>query len=325
MEQGSTPIWAGPGSRVATELLARQRSPLVPEGWTLPPRQLSTLMVLPLPVRGLDPLLNGLNLQLRLNSDGPVDVATLAAFGPVDRPPDPAVWQRLLQGGLSPKEHSPSPRGASGPMVYSRVSGVQVGSAWQGRITDPGRPTLSVSRAPISWPISSLERGTLGTGQVQTAPLRAFYPGTAWAAHGNYGVTYDLSLPLRNDTSTPKRLALALESPIKTDQPLGGLRFNTTPARAVMFRGTVEVSGLDNEAGGPGGRRRFHLVLRAGQEGPTLGTVSLRPGQERQLRVRLIYPADATPPQVLSLIPVPLAVTPGAAVKQSVAPTATSP
>jgi hypothetical protein len=314
---------------VATELLARQRSPLVPEGWTLPPGQLSTLMVLPLPVRGLDPLLNGLNLQLRLNSDGPVDVATLAAFGPVDRPPDTAVWQRLLQGGLSPKEHSPSPRGASGPMVYSRVSGVQVGSAWQGRITDPGRPTLSVSRAPISWPISSLERGTLGTGQVQTAPLRSFYPGTAWAAHGNYGVAYDLSLPLRNDTAHPVRLALALESPLKGDQPLGGLRFNTTPARAVMFRGPVEVSGLDTETGGPGGRRRFHLVLRAGQEGPTLGTVSLRPGQERQLRVRLIYPADATPPQVLSLIPVPLAVAPGvapgAAVKQSGAPPASRP
>jgi hypothetical protein len=333
MEQGTTPIWAGPGSRVATELLARQRSPLVPEGWTLPPGQLSTLMVLPLPVRGLDPLLNGLNLQLRLNSDGPVDVATLAAFGPVDRPPDPAVWQRLLQGGLSPKEHSPSPRGASGPMIYSRVSGVQEGSAWVGRITDPGRTTLSVSRAPISWPIASLERGTLGTGQVQTAPLRAFYPGTAWAAHGNYGVTYDLSLPLRNDTPRPVQLALALESPLKNDQPLGGLRFNTTPARAVMFRGTVEVSGLDNAAGGPGGRRRFHLVLRAGQEGPPLGRVSLRPGQERQLRVRLIYPADATPPQVLSLIPVAMPVAPatgagaapGAAVKQSGAPPASRP
>jgi len=329
MEQGSTPIWAGPGSRVATELLARQRSPLVPEGWTLPPGQLSTLMVLPLPVRGLDPLLNGLNLQLRLNSDGPVDVATLAAFGPVDRPPDPAVWQRLLQGGLSPKEHSPSPRGAKGPRIYSRVSGVQEGSAWVGRITDPGRTTLSVSRAPISWPIASLERGTLGTGQVQTAPLRAFYPGTAWAAHGNYGVAYDLSVPLRNDTPRPVQLALALESPIKTDQPLGGLRFNATPARAVMFRGTVEVSGLDNDTGGPGGRRRFHLVLRAGQEGPALGTVSLRPSQERQLRVRLIYPADATPPQVLSLIPVATPVAPGAApgaaVKQSGVPPASRP
>ncbi|WP_216904785.1 DUF3370 domain-containing protein [Synechococcus sp. CCY 9618] len=327
MEQGTTPIYAGPGSRVATELLDRQRSPLVPEGWTLPPGQLSTLLVLPLPVRGLDPLLNGRNLQLRLHSDGPVDLATLAAFGPVDRPPDPAVWTPLLEGGLSPKEHSPSPRGASGPMIYSRVSGVQVGSVWQGRITDPGQPTLSVRRAPISWPISALERGTLGTGQVQTAPLRSFYPGTAWAAHGNYGVTYDITLPLRNDTSKPVQLALALESPLKTDQALGGLRFNTTPARAVMFRGTVEVSGLDAVTGRAGGRRRFHLVQRAGQEGPALGTVSLGAGQQRQLRVRLIYPADATPPQVLSLLPVaPLPATaPGGAVKQSGTPPAHRP
>lgn len=325
MEQGTTPIYAGPGSRVAAELLAHQRSPLVPEGWTLPEGQLSTLMVLPLPVRGLDPLLNGRNLQLRLHSDGPVDVATLAAFGPVDRPPDPAIWKQLLEGGLSPKEHRPTPRGASGPMIYSRVSGVQVGRAWRGRITDPGQPTLSVSRAPIGWPISSLERGTLGTGQVQTAPLRSLYPGTAWAAHGNYGVTYDLSLPLRNDTPRPVRLALALDSPLKTDQALGGLRFNSTPTRAVMFRGTVEVSGLDTETGRSGGRRRFHLVLRAGQQGPALGTVSLQPGQQRQLRVRLIYPADATPPQVLSLVPVATATAPGAAVKQSGAPSASRP
>lgn len=325
MVQGTTPVWAGPGSRVATELLARQLSPELPTSWTLSPGAPTTLLVLPLPVRGLDPLLNGRNLQLRLESSAPVSLATLAAFGRGKEPPSASSWAALLEGGLSPREHSPSPRGSRGGMVYSRVSGVQVGSTWRSRLSDPGKNWLSVSRAPISWPISSLERGTLGSGQIQTAELKAFYPGTAWAAHGNYGVAYDLSLPLRNDTGTPARLALALESPIKTDQPLGGLRFNTTPARAVMFRGTVEVSGLDNAAGGPGGRRRFHLVLRAGQEGPTLGTVSLRPGQERQLRVRLIYPADATPPQVLSLIPVPLAVAPGAAVKQSGATPATSP
>jgi hypothetical protein len=31
----------------------------------------------------------------------------------------------------------------------------------------------------------------------------------------------------------------------------------------------------------------------------------LAPGASRQLQVRLIYPADATPPQVLSLLPLP--------------------
>ncbi|WP_094559755.1 DUF3370 domain-containing protein [Synechococcus sp. 8F6] len=316
MAQGSTPVWAGPGSRVATELLARQRSPQLPASWTLPPGAPRTLVVLPLPVRGLDPLLNGLNLQMRLESSGPVSLATLAAFGSGNQPPPASTWAALLEGGLSPREHAPTPRGSKGGMVYSRVSGVQVGSVWRSRLTDPGQNWLSVRRAPISWPISSLERGTLGTGQVQTAELQAFYPGTAWAAHGNYGVEYDLSIPLRNDTTQPVALLLALESPIKGDAAAGGLRFHsiggiTSGSRPVMFRGTVEVTGLDgtpSPSGAPGrpaGRRSFHLVQRAGEPSPPLGTVSLAPGASRQLQVRLIYPADATPPQVLSLLPVP--------------------
>jgi hypothetical protein len=178
---------------------------------------------------------------------------------------------------------------------------------------------LAASRAPISWPIDSLEKGSLGTGQVQTAELKAFYPGTAWAAHGNYGVTYELSLPLRNDTTAPLKLQLALESPLKHDQPQGGLRFRVSPSPAVMFRGTVEVAGLDGGDGKPLGRQAFHLVQRAGQQGPALGTVTLAPGQERTLQVRLIYPADATPPQVLSLLPAETAV------KQSPSPPSTAP
>jgi hypothetical protein len=297
-------VYSGPGSRVATEVLNRGRSTLLPERWTLAPGDATTLMVLPLPVRGLDPLLNGRNLQLRLQSSGPVSLATLAAFGDGNQPPPASRWSELLNGGLSPKEHQPTPRGASGRMVYSRVSGVQIGSAWNGTITDPGKPYLSASRAPISWPIASLERGSLGTGQVQTAELKALYPGTAWAAHGNYGVEYNLSIPLRNTADQAVQLELALESPLKGDQPQGGLRFNPQPGSAVMFRGTVEVTGLDGEGATASGRRSFHLVQRVGQQGPALGRVSLVPGAGRNLRVRLIYPADATPPQVLSLLPV---------------------
>jgi len=296
--------YSGPGSRVATELLSRERSTLLSERWTLAPGEPTALMVLPLPVRGLDPLLNGRNLQLRLQSSAPVSLATLAAFGDGDQPPPDSRWAVLLDGALSPKEHQPTPRGASGRMVYSRVSGVQIGSVWNATITDPGKPYLATNRAPISWPIASLERGSLGTGQVQTAELKAFYPGTAWAAHGNYGVEYNLAIPLRNTGSKQVQLELAFESPLKSDQAQGGLRFNPEPGKSVMFRGTVEASGLDGENGSTAGRRSFHLVQRVGQQGPALGTVSLAPGASRQLRVRLIYPADATPPQVLSLLPV---------------------
>ena len=315
-------VFAGPGSRVAGELLERQRSPLLPQQWTLRPGATTTLLMLPLPVDGLDPLLNGRNLQLRLLSDGPLSLATLAAFGSGDQPPGQAEWSALLNGTLSPREHSPTPRGSNGAIVYSRVSGVQIGSSWRATLTDPGQRWLSASRAPISWPISALERGSLGTGKVQTAELKAAYPGTAWAAHGNYGVEYDLTIPLRNSGPVPVQLQLQLDSPLKHDQPLGGLRFNATPGRAVMFRGTVEVSGLDGDGGQVSGRRRFHLVQRSGQQGPALGTISLAAGAERQLRVRLIYPADATPPQVLSLLPVAAPAAPEAPVKQSPAPQA---
>lgn len=336
LEQGGTPIWAGPGSRVATELLRRERSPQLPQSWTLVPGELSTLLVLPIPVRGLDPLLNGRNLHLRLQSDAALDLATLAAFGPDDQPPPPAVWAQLLRGELSPREHAPTPRDAPGRIVYSRVSGIQPGSLWRSRLSDPGQDSLAVSRAPISWPIASLVRGSLGSGQVQTAPLGPFYPGTAWAAHGNYGVEYDLSLPLRNDTGRRVSLRLAFESPLKGDQP-GGLRFLASPGPGVTFRGTVEVSGLDEAGraegrnGRPAGRRSFHVVLRNGQGDLTLGRISLDPGQRRELRVRLIYPADSTPPQVLSLLPSqpdgPSAPSPAAAgpVKQSPPQPATAP
>ena len=91
-----------------------------------------------------------------------------------------------------------------------------------------------------------------------------------------------------------------MESPLKTDQAIGGLRFNSSPSRSVMFRGTVELSGLDGDAS----RQSFHLVQRAGAQGPELGRIRLAAGGKRELRVRLIYPADATPPQVLSLLPV---------------------
>ena len=72
----------------------------------------------------------------------------------------------------------------------------------------------------------------------------------------------------------------------------------------VMYRGPIEVRGLDDEDGDPLGRQTIHLVLRQGQQGPALGQLTLAPGEQRNVRVRLVYPADATPPQVLTIRPV---------------------
>ena len=144
----------------------------------------------------------------------------------------------------------------------------------------------------------------MGTEQVQTAELKALYPNTAWAAHGNYGVDYDLTLPLKNSQTRPATVEIALESPMKTDRPIGGLNFRESLTGPVMFRGPIEVSGLNDADGQPLGRQTIHLVLRQGQRGPALGQLTLKPGEQRDVRIRLIYPADATPPQVLTVRPV---------------------
>ena len=306
MRETTEIVAAGPGSRVAGDLLSRRRAAeLASRQWTLQPGTPTRLLQLPIPVQGLDPLLNGRNLQLRLHSSGPVELATLASHGKGHQPPSDQAWNALLkQGTLSRKEHQPTPRGSRGSIIYSRVSGVQIGSRWQTRLTDPGRDSLSIDEKPVSWPISSLERGTLGTGQVQTAELDAFYPGTAWAAHGNYGVEYDLTLPLLNRGSNLQKLVVAVESPLKTDRAIGGLQFRSESKGPVMFRGPVEVKGLNDTRGRAMGRQIVHLVLRQGQEGPPLGELSLRPGERKDVRIRLIYPADATPPQVITVRPV---------------------
>ena len=306
LRETSDVIAAGPGSRVAGDLLKRRRaSELSTSSWQLQPGAPTTLMVLPIPVAGLDPLLNGRNLQLRLQSSGPVAIATLAAKGAKDSPPAAAHWNQLLNSGqLSSKEHSPTPRGAKGKMIYSRVSGIQIGSGWRHRLSDPGSTALEVPSEPLSWPISSLERGSLGTGQVQTAELKALYPNTAWAAHGNYGVDYDLTLPLKNSQTRSATVEISLDSPMKTDRPIGGLNFRTSLTGPVMFRGPIQVSGLNDQNGQPLERQTVHLVLRQGQQGPALGQLTLKPGEQRDVRIRLIYPADATPPQVLTVRPV---------------------
>ena len=306
MHETTAIVASGPGSRVAGDLLNRRTAAeLTSRTWILEPGEPSLVLQLPIPVKGLDPLLNGRNLQLRLHSSGPVELATLAAHGQGQTPPSLESWTDLLaRGELSRKEHRPTPRGSRGAITYSRVSGVQIGSRWQARLRDPAQDALSVGEQPVSWPISSLERGSLGTGQIQTGELQAFYPGTAWAAHGNYGVEYDLTLPLLNTGADQQRLVISLDSPLKTDRPSRGLRFHSNATGPVMFRGPVEVSGLNDQNGRALGRQIIHLVLRRGQQGPPLGEVSLQPGEQKDVRIRLVYPADATPPQVITVQPV---------------------
>ncbi|MFZ9739487.1 MAG: DUF3370 domain-containing protein [Prochlorotrichaceae cyanobacterium] len=343
VEDPSGLVYAGPGSRVNNSILRRYPSrSLLPEPLVLEPGEYQLLYAEPIVLnRPEETTINGRSLLFQLESTGPVYVASLAYFGepnPVPTPtptpvkpkegegnkpptPEPEVvlppeepptledWIELLKNGdlIEPRDRAPTPIGqADGQVIYGRVSGVAIGSEWLGLLADPDQFTLAIP-APgeaISYPISSLYRGTLGTEQVQSAELVLRYPDTAYQSHGNYGVTYRLVVPLKNESDRPQTVALSLETPIKENQlSQKGLRFFVNPPDRIFFRGPVRVRYRD--AGQRLISRYVHLVMRRGQRGEPLLTLDLAPGEEKRINVDLVYPADSTPPQVFTIETLP--------------------
>ncbi len=304
-------VYAGPGSRVMSDVLRGQRQADLPAKLTIPPGEMAMLLDLPIPVRPLTPPINGRSTLLRLYSDGPVRLASLAMFAKADanqpegeRSPKFSEWKALLnQGNLAgPRDRTPTPLDQTGSVIYSRVAGVAEGSRWQAKLSDRPdfRLTLPAAGEAFSYGLSTLHVGRLGTGQNQSAQMLVRYPDTAYQAHGNYGIEYDLSLPLINPTDRPQTVTVALETPIKEDQlSQNGLRFFETLPRQTFFRGTVRVRYQDDK--NLPRTRYVHLVHKRGQQGEPLVTLNLPPGGQRLVQVDFLYPPDSTPPQVLTV------------------------
>lgn len=300
-------VYAGPGSRVMNDLLRGRRQGALPREIVLQPGENTMLLNLPIPVMGA-PGSNGRSTLLRLRSSGSVYAASLAMFAPSEngreRIPTLEEWQTLLfKSGLAgPRDIAPTPIGASVPQVfYGRVAGVAVGSQWEAKLTDTPKVnhlTIPQRGRAFSYGLSTLYRGTFGTGQIQSAKLVARYPDTAYQAHGNYGIHYNLTLPLLNSTRQPQRVVLSLQTPVKDDRK-GGLLFFNPPENRVFFRGPVRVRYTDDA--GNTQTRFVHLVQYRGQQGEPLVTLNLPGGQKRIVQVDLLYPPDSTPPQVLTV------------------------
>jgi len=302
-------VFAGPGSRVMSDLIRGRLQSSLPLRVLVRPRQYQLLLNVPIPVRELEPPLNGRSTYIRMNSNGPLYLASLAQFAPPDgqggeRPPNLTEWRNLLLNSdvAGPRDRAATPPDqVEGPFFYGRVAGVALGSQWRAQLTDEGSVNLAVPPVggAISYGLSLLHRGRMGTGQVQSAEMVVRYPDTAYHAHGNYGVQYSLDLPLYNPTNQPRTVMIALETPIKQDDFRNGLRFFEPLPRPVFFRGTVQVRYEDD--GGGAQNRFYHIVHRRGQRGEPLVTMTLPPGGSRRVLVDFAYPPDASPPQVLTV------------------------
>ncbi|MBW4445759.1 MAG: DUF3370 domain-containing protein [Spirirestis rafaelensis WJT71-NPBG6] len=304
-------IFAGPGDRAMTDVLRKLRQPILPAQIVIPPGQSQMLLNQPIPVKELTPPLNGRSTLIHLRSNGTVYAASLAMFAPVnsdgsERSPSLQEWQNLLNNGdlSGPRDKIPTPPENIGkPIIYGRVAGVAQGSEWKALLVD--RPQAKYLTIPspgqaFSYPLSTVPGGSLGTNQIQSAPMLVRYPDTAYRAHGNYGIQYNLKLPLYNNTQSRRIVTISMQTPLKEDKLVNrGLRFLSTPGPQVFFRGTVQLRYKDEQ--GKPQTKLVHLVQKRGQQGEALAVLNLKPGDRNDVEVDLLYPPDATPPQVLTL------------------------
>lgn len=320
-------VYAGPGSRIVNDVLRGRRQGMFPSSITIPPRQSRMLLNLPIPVGNRAPSSNTRSTLMRLASNGPVYLASMAMFAPVnviqeevdgevvvqrstERMPTVPEWERLLLSSslAGPRDRAPTSPNAPnnrffpGWFLYGRVAGVAKGSQWIGKATDdPNSDRLTIPKPgqAFSYAISTLPRGTLGTGQVQSADMLVRYPDTAYKAHGNYGIQYNLEMPLYNPNDRPKQVAIALQTPLKEDQPREGLRFLNPPEDRIFFRGTIRLRYRDEN--NVEQKRYVHVVQRRGQQGEPLVVLNMGPRDRRMVEVDFLYPPDATPPQILTV------------------------
>lgn len=294
-------VFAGPGDRVALEVLRGQKPANIPESIVLEAGETRLVFTLPVPVRHLKPALNGRSTLLKLKSNGPVYIAGIAKFskrGEEGVSPSAAEYLSLLTDAdfVRPRDEAPTPPAETSRIRYGRVAGIQHGTRWSGVISDKGSSDLKIPEAgqSISYPISTVSGGTFGTNQVQSAELPFRYPDTAYQAHGNYGVEYDFALPLTNESQEERSVQVLFQSALKSNEKSPQVCFYNNAAPRAFFRGSIRVR--------DGSESKFwHLVQKQGAEGAKIAEFKMPPNSKHKIEVSFIYPADATPPQELTI------------------------
>ncbi|MBD2563683.1 MULTISPECIES: DUF3370 family protein [Nostoc] len=294
-------VYSGPGDRTMNDVLRGVRQGIFPQKLVIEPKETQILANLPIPVQA--PASNGRTTMMRLASSSPVYLANLVKNSNIS--PTLAEWQKLLDTANLAGKRDPIPTPLDPPReptVFSRVAGVSQGTQWQTQLTD----NLNVSELTIpqpgkafSYPLGTVHLITLSTGQIQSAPMLKRYPDTAYFAHSNYGVEYNLTLPLRNITNQTQVVNVSIQTPIKDEGGTDRLLFLKPGVEQIFFRGTVRVRYIDDN--GVEKTRYVHLVQRRGQRGEPLVTLKMLAGGKREVQVDFLYPPDSTPPQVLTV------------------------
>ena len=262
---GPRPWNTGPGDATAVQLLRGQLDRKLEDEITIPAHGRIVLFSTALPALGIA---NGL---LKGRSDGPFQMAVVAARDPRSDADILAVLdsRRLAPGRI----YLSRVRQIQNGTVFSRVAGVALGDAYSASLSH------DLSQGALHVPLTSTSRHHFGTREVQVNPLAARMIDSSLDNVGTYGVRFDVELNLKG--SGPHQLVLSHPTP-------NGRSFTA-------FRGSI---GIETDEG----YREVHVGMRSGQSLPLTG-LNLKPGQVNPVRVSLVYPADATPGHLLSVVP----------------------
>lgn len=264
---GPRPWNTGPGDATAIQMLRGRLDRKLADAITIPPRSRLVLFQTQLPALGIA------NALLRGHSDGRFQIAVVAASNPTS---DADVLAVLDAGRLAPgRVYLNRLQDIRNRIVFSRVGGVALGDSYQARLSHD----LSV-QGPLHVPFTSTNRQTFGTGDIQVNKLASRMVDSALDNVGTYGVRFDVDLDLRGNG--PHELVMSHPS------PTGGQAFTA-------FRGSLQIRT-------PEGLREVHVGLRSG-ESLSLASLDLVPGVVVPVRVSMVYPADATPGHLLSVVP----------------------
>ncbi|MBC7475205.1 MAG: DUF3370 family protein, partial [Candidatus Sericytochromatia bacterium] len=256
--------------------------------------------------------INGKTTMFKLNSDGPLYVAELAMFkrssifSTDDTNPDIDEWISLLNNSnvSEKRDHIPTPLNINyqGIFYYSRVSGVVKGNKWDAKIINENDYFKIPNKSKgVAYALNNVYNHTFGTNQAQSGNVIKRYSDTAYQSHANYGVTYDIEIPLYNLNQEATSVAISFDSPIRTvdDIRQDKVSYYENPPEKITFRGDFKVE-YQNSLGNIV-KKYIHVVQRSGQSGLPLVSIFMQPGDKRNVKISYVYPADCTPPHILTI------------------------
>ncbi|QNI58495.1 hypothetical protein SynBIOSU31_01623 [Synechococcus sp. BIOS-U3-1] len=264
---GPRPWNTGPGDATAVQILRGELDRKLSREIIIPPNSRKVIVSTILPARGI---MNGL---LRGTSDGPFHMAVIAAEETQD---ESALIAVLDRGQLAPgRIYLNRIREIQSGQVFSRVAGVALGDEYKASIQH------DLSQGALHVPLTSTRKHHFGTRDIQVNQLSTRMVDSAVNNIGTYGVRFDVELNLAGEGAHE----LVLSHPVASGR-----------SQFTAFRGSI---GIRTDQG----YQEVHVGMRSGQS-LSIADLDLKRGAVNPVMVSVVYPADATPGHLLSVVPV---------------------